>query len=96
MFRFSNKHWAWHRYNTGGAHFYFILFFCFRVLENHVLLGTRIDRKISARDVFYRRAQHQEQKSKAAAAATAARQGLNASNSAMTRNRLRACKVVVF
>jgi hypothetical protein len=26
-----------------------------RVLENHVFLGTRIDRKISARDVFFRR-----------------------------------------
>jgi hypothetical protein len=26
-----------------------------RVLENHVFLGTRIDRKISARHVFYQR-----------------------------------------
>ena len=28
---------------------------CVCYLENHVFLGTRIDRKISARHVFYRR-----------------------------------------
>jgi hypothetical protein len=42
------------------------------------------------------RAQQQQQESAAAAAATAAHQGQNERNTAMTRNRLRACEVVVF
>jgi hypothetical protein len=46
--------------------------------------------------VGWGRAQQQQQKSAAATAATVALQGQNEINTAMTRNRLRACEVVVF
>jgi hypothetical protein len=70
--------------------------FCLHQSELPASAAAAIFQGVFDGGVGWGRTQQQQQKSTAAAAATAARQGQNEINTAMTRNRLRACEVVVY